>query len=183
MLKDQIGMYYTLLGLIMLPLALLVIFMLIDIERIEAVRGQDVSLADSAALAAASTATPVIDYMYTYIYDVGGNIAGVQGNVGTVKVVIDDPVLAEGEARRAALKNMGALSNQANAGMIEVSINQAPGMADDIHGQKVLDDTYVVKVNSSLHTFSASALSTLYGLQGVSKDMGATAYGQAVIRP
>ena len=181
LLKDERGMYYIWVGLIMLPIALLVFFMLVDVERIELVRAQEVTLADAASLAAADTATPVSAYSYQYTYDLNGNITGIQGMVTSTSAVIQDPVAAESAARQTALKNMGVLANQENAGMMSVSISPTPGTDDDLHFQVIGTDSCVVKLTSTLRTFAAGALEKLYGLPANGKDEGDTSYGQAVI--
>lgn len=181
MLKDQRGSYYTYLSLIMLPLALLVFFMLVDVERIELVRSQEVTLADSASLAAADTATPVSTTSYQYTYDSNGNITGVENVVTGTQAVIQDPVAAESAARQDALNNMGVLTNQVNAGMMTVNISPTPGADDDLYFRVIGADSCVVKLTTTLKTFAASALEKLYGLSGNDKDEGDTSYGQAVI--
>ncbi len=181
MLGDERGMIYTYLGLIMLPLALLIFFMLVDVERIELVRGQEMTMGDSASLAAASTATPVSTYSYQCTYDGQGNITGVKGVTTSTQAVIEDPVAAESEARQAALLNMGVLTNQENAGMMDMNISPTPGANDDLYFQVIGTDSCIVKIKSRLHTFAANALEKLYGLPGKDKDEGFTSYGQAVI--
>jgi len=179
--KDERGMVYTPLLIAMLPLALLILFMLADAGRINLVRGQEMTMADAASLAAADTATPVSVTTYQYSYDSNGNITGIIGTNTSTQAVIEDPVAAESAARQAALVNMGVLTNQTNAGMMGINISPTPGANDDLTFQVIGTDSCIAKIRSTVKTFAVNALEKLYGLSESDKDEGFTSYGQAVI--
>ena len=183
-LHNEDGLVYTWVIFLMFPLTMLVLFMFFDISRFQGIYGQQMTMADSAALSAALTATPEYQYNYMPVYDGQGNLTGVQARITGVKAVIQDPVKAEATARQAALKNLGMITGQQNAKMLAISISPAAGANDDFSGQVAGGgNSYYVRIKSEVIPFVLGPLAALYGVDLNDKGIGARATGQAVISP
>ncbi|OIQ11558.1 pilus assembly protein TadG-related protein [Neomoorella thermoacetica] len=177
---DERGTLATTMALLMLPIALLMGMMALDIGRIHSIRGQLQTAVDAAALAGALTAQVVPQYQYVPITDGNGNITGVRQELVNLQAVIDPPV-AEAAARPTFLQNARLLEG-AGGRQRMVELNVQPAATTDDFTAKVMDNNkYLVQVVAKLKTFAAEPLFYLYGQEKALKPIGSTGVAEAVV--
>ncbi|OIQ53419.1 pilus assembly protein TadG-related protein [Neomoorella thermoacetica] len=178
--RDQRGTLATTLALLILPIALLIGMIVLDIGRINSTRGQLQAAVDAAALAGALTAQVVPQYEYVPITDGNGNITGVRQELLGLHAEID-PAEAENAARATLRQNIADLNGeQGRARMMELNVQPAPA-ADDFKGRVIEANKYFVQVIGKLKTFAAEPLFHLYGQEKALKPLGATGIAEAVV--
>ncbi|QGP94133.1 hypothetical protein MGLY_35580 (plasmid) [Neomoorella glycerini] len=179
-LKDERGMLATSVAMLVLPLALLVGMIFLDIGRIHFTRGQLQAAVDAAALAGALTARAVPAYRYVPVTDGGGNITGVRQELLGIRAEID-PAAAETAARETFRGNTCYL-NGAEGRQRMVELDVRPTAATDDFKGKVMDaNKYLVQVVARLRTFVAGPMFYLYGQADELKPVGATGISEAVV--
>ncbi|MGB9661694.1 MAG: pilus assembly protein TadG-related protein [Moorellaceae bacterium] len=179
---DERGTLATTMAMLVLPIALLMGMIALDIGRIHSIRGQMQTAVDAAALAGALTARVVPQYRYVPITDGKGNIIGIRQELAGLQAVIDPPT-AEAAARLTFLQNARLLEGtEGRQRMVELNVQQA-ATTDDFTGWVIDNSKYLVRVVAKLKTFAAEPLFYLYGQEKALKPLGSTGMAEAVVVP
>jgi uncharacterized membrane protein len=184
--RNEAGTLVLSLSLIMLPLAVLIGMLVIDVGRINRVRGQIQTAADAAALAGALTASPVPGAgSLEAIRDRDGNVTGVVEKVTGWRAVIAGPA-AEEAARTTFCRKDNAgrfVNDEGKKRMVDLRVSPVRA-EDDFKSGVIGDDRYRVQVRVGVKTFVAGPLMYIYGEGGDCSVRGinVTGVSQAVVR-
>jgi len=173
-------MHPTVVSLMMVPIAVMLMFMMFDLARIHLVRGQLLTAADAGSLAGAMTAEAEPVYVYEAVYDEEGSLVELKAVTVGYSIEID-PEKAEAAARESVLRNVsGPLRAQRDMGLLDFEVSSSPA-DDDFDGSVVGEgDEYRVSLKAKLKLLLAGPLARLYGVDDRDKGIGAVGTAEAV---